>query len=1119
MLQDREIEQLTYHSAYMRGLQYYEKGAVTELSMMRKKPCFQAMVRGTEDYHVMVELDEQGEKVMSSACDCPAAFDLRGACKHVVAACLAIQQIINSLPEPFEEFCKRMAAGGDLSDMQPRRHSAAVQRLFDAYGEDVKTLPAMVRSDKRSDAWVLPSASEGVQLVPRLFISTDGERYVQRSLGFRIGKDKLYVLRDMEELLRLVHDKGRYYLGKNSGYIYGERMHWADDLSRSLYGLVEDTYHDDMSVDTGQSRWFYTPYSSFINSKKEMQLSDSRFRQFLAIMNGAPFEMRVNSVDFGEVRQAADGERPAIEVNMNRRGQQARLKVDCGDLLPLDQGLRYLYQGQRIYEVDDDFVDAFRPLWQVFASTNHVDLEKDELGQFYSMVLPRLEALADVSVSQELQRDYRLEPLVVEMYLDYMGDGLSVRPEFRYGDYRYNPLLQPQQEAAIELPDGQKLIRDIRNEREFTTRLVNSGFRPEHGLYVQPDEDASYDFLNDELPNMPDYVDVFYADSFQEKPVRPLPHVTAGVSVNDSNLLEVTFDTSSLDLNELLDILDSYRKKRRYFRLKDKSFISLSSQQLAGLASFAESTGLTRSRIGEGSSSIELPLSQAMYIDELARADESLRLERSKRFRSIVRSIRRPEDVDVDVPESLTNVLRDYQVTGFTWLSTLAAYGLGGILADDMGLGKTLQVIAFLLSQQDATQPPSLVVAPTSLVYNWLDEIKKFTPALKTAVVAGTKAERRRLLDGTDDSYDVLITTYNMLKRDIDLYEQHKFRYCILDEAQHIKNPSTQNARAVKRIKTSGYFALTGTPIENTLTELWSIFDFLMPGYLLSHEKFKQRYETPIVRDQDERAMNDLRYHVMPFILRRMKKDVLKELPDKVERKMVSDMTPKQEKVYQAWFLRTQKDFAAELAAHGFGESRIKILALLTRLRQIACDPSLFLEDYEGGSGKLDMLGEIVDDAVTSGHRLLIFSQFTGMLAHIGKLLHRKHVDYFYLDGSTPALERIRLVKAFNEGKTPAFLISLKAGGTGLNLTGADMVIHFDPWWNPAVEDQATDRAYRIGQKNNVQVLKLIARGTVEEKIYDLQQKKKSLIDQMIKPGENFLTKLTEQEIRELFEK
>ena len=263
--------------------------------------------------------------------------------------------------------------------------------------------------------------------------------------------------------------------------------------------------------------------------------------------------------------------------------------------------------------------------------------------------------------------------------------------------------------------------------------------------------------------------------------------------------------------------------------------------------------------------------------------------------------------------------------------------------------------------------------------------------------------------------------------------------------------------------------------------------------------------------------MKDLRRHVMPFILRRMKKDVLTELPDKVERRMVNEMTPKQEKVYQAWFIRSQKEFAAELRANGFGDSRIKILAILTRLRQIACDPSLFLEGYEGGSGKLDMLEEVVGEAVESGHRLLIFSQFTTMLAHIGERLRRLGIPYHYLDGSTPALERIRLVKSFNQGGAPVFLISLKAGGTGLNLTGADMVIHFDPWWNPAVEDQATDRAYRLGQKNNVQVLKFITKNTVEEKIYELQERKKSLIDQMIQPGENFLTKLSEEEIRDLF--
>ncbi len=349
--------------------------------------------------------------------------------------------------------------------------------------------------------------------------------------------------------------------------------------------------------------------------------------------------------------------------------------------------------------------------------------------------------------------------------------------------------------------------------------------------------------------------------------------------------------------------------------------------------------------------------------------------------------------------------------------------------------------------------------------------------------------------------------------------EKRRFRYCFLDEAQHIKDPTTQNARAVKKIKTAGYFALTGTPIENTLTELWSIFDFLMPGYLLNQKKFKARFETPIVREQDVRAMTDLKRHVMPFILRRMKKDVLTELPDKVERKMVNEMTPKQEKIYQGWFIKSQRAFAAELQANGFGESRIKILAILTRLRQIACDPAMFLEGYDGGSGKLDMLEEVVSEAVEGGHRILVFSQFTTMLGHISEHLKALGICYFYLDGSTPPLERIRLVKAFNEGAMPVFLISLKAGGTGLNLTGADMVVHFDPWWNPAVEDQATDRAYRLGQKNNVQVLKFITKNTVEEKIYKLQEKKKSLIDRMIQPGENFLTKLSEDEIKELFER
>ena len=594
-----------------------------------------------------------------------------------------------------------------------------------------------------------------------------------------------------------------------------------------------------------------------------------------------------------------------------------------------------------------------------------------------------------------------------------------------------------------------------------------------------------------------------------------MPKITAGVSVNDMDLLEVTFNMKDVDFAELLDILDSYRQKKRYHRMKDRSFVTLGDQQLRAIAELVENAGLKKKDLASGK--LELPLSEAMYLDALAREDQGLQLSRSRRFREVVRGIRQPQEADYEVPVSLQPVLRDYQVTGFNWLSSLADHHLGGILADDMGLGKTLQVIAFLLARKQAGAKPSLVITPTSLLYNWLEEIGRFAPSLEALAVAGTKAERAAQLQALA-GIDVVVTTYDTLKRDMDLYQQQEFRYVFLDEAQHIKNPATQSARAVKRLPSESCFALTGTPIENTLTELWSIFDFLMPGYLGSQSKFKQRFEIPIVRAEDKKAAAQLRQRVMPFILRRMKKDVLKELPDKVERKLIGEMTPQQMKVYRAYFMKSQRDFMREVSLASPGERRIKILAILTRLRQIACDPALFLESYHGGSGKLDMLEELIAEAIEGGHRLLIFSQFTTMLAHIAERLRRKGLAYFSLDGATPALTRMKLVREFNRGAVPIFLISLKAGGTGLNLTGADMVVHFDPWWNPAVEDQATDRAYRLGQRNNVQVFKLIMKGTVEEKIYELQEKKKSLIDQMIQPGENFLAKLTDEEIRTLFQ-
>lgn len=449
-------------------------------------------------------------------------------------------------------------------------------------------------------------------------------------------------------------------------------------------------------------------------------------------------------------------------------------------------------------------------------------------------------------------------------------------------------------------------------------------------------------------------------------------------------------------------------------------------------------------------------------------------------------------------------------------MKTLAMYGLGGILADDMGLGKTIQAIAFIISEKKRVQAPSLVVAPTSVIYNWQDEAKKFAPDLKVVVVSGTPKEREMLLKEAKKA-DLVITSYALIRRDAELYADFNFGYCFLDEAQHIKNPNSLGAKAVKTIKAAGYFALTGTPLENSLTELWSIFDFVMHGYLLSRQKFMKKYERPIVKNQDEKALKELQKQIAPFILRRMKRDVLQELPPKIESKVITDLTREQKKIYLTYLQKAKGEIEETIATIGFEKSQIKILSALTRLRQICCHPATFLENYKGDSGKLMYLKEIMKNAVESGHRILLFSQFTGMLEIIRNQLDNEQIEYFYLDGSTKTEERGRMVRAFNGGEGDAFLISLKAGGTGLNLTGADMVIHYDPWWNPAVEEQATDRAYRIGQKNSVQVIKLITKGTIEEKIYELQQKKKAMINSVIKPGKTMLSKMTEQEVRELF--
>lgn len=608
---------------------------------------------------------------------------------------------------------------------------------------------------------------------------------------------------------------------------------------------------------------------------------------------------------------------------------------------------------------------------------------------------------------------------------------------------------------------------------------------------------------------------------------------------------------------DLIDILSRYNKKKKFYRLKNGAFVNAADSGLDTVEELRTGLQLTDKQMKQDR--IEVQKYRALYLDAQLKENPVVSAVKDKSFKSLVRNMKTVEDNDFEVPESLDKVLREYQKRGFLWIKTLRHNGFGGILADDMGLGKTLQVIAFLLSEflerkntdienitlKEATvlnvqsetksetaevqeadideamngqtgklQRNTLIIAPASLVYNWSSEIQRFAPELTVRMVTGTAAERRMVLTeaGTED---ILLTSYDLLKRDISEYEKYQFQCEIIDEAQYIKNANTQAAKAVKEVQAEFKLALTGTPVENRLSELWSIFDYLMPGFLYSYKKFREEVEIPAVQNSDEDAMKRLQKMIRPFVLRRLKKEVLTDLPDKLEENMFVQLTGEQQKLYDAHVKRMMLMLDKQ-SEEEFKTSKITILAELTKLRQICCDPSLVFADYKADSAKTEMCLNMICNAVASGHKILLFSQFTTMLDHLANRLEEEKISYYMLTGATSKEKRAQMVESFNNDDTQVFCISLKAGGTGLNLTAADIVIHFDPWWNLAVQNQATDRAHRIGQKNVVNVYKLIVKDTIEENIMKLQEKKRELADQILE-GEGLNgSSLTREELMEL---
>lgn len=1090
MLTDQAIKaEVDLRSAYGNGCTYFSSGFVKNLRKDDEFDFFSAQVKGGSVYEVEVEVDADGDIVYYD-CTCQAFEEYDGACKHIVAVLKAIQ---SRWHEYFGHY------NGNIPALSGNGLSASTQALFEFFSK--------VNSEDLEEH---TAGQANTRVVPALCLDYSS-RQARTWLEFSVGHERLYIMKSVKKFLEALLTQNQLTYGKN--FTFDPTTAVFDQKSQELINLLKTAYYDENKISSGY--YYGYNYNSVFGEERKFKLSNSNLLKFLEIMQGESFAISLSGRTVENVK-IIDG-RPDLRLDVAAGKDGLKVRLDLlGSFYPLDYDLKYVFCQNAIYQVDPLFARYVVPLMKCFGANNKGEFQIPPSGThaFLESVVPEIEKIVKVKLSAALTKSFYREALEKQVYFDRHGQGIAARIVFQYGDEIINPAGSGESSGIVK--KGRNLLRETAEENRLLHIFKKYGFAAAGDLFVQGNEERAYDFLTEGLAAVRESAEVFYTDAFKNICLGSSGKISAGVRINtDSGLLEMRMQYEDMEPKEFMELLASYKLKKRYHRLKNGRFISLDASGFQSAAELIDQLNLSPSDLTK--KVIELPKYRAMYIDSLAREKKSLFMERSGSFKKMVQDVSEPQDMEFELPEGINGKLRDYQKTGYKWLKTLAYYGFGGILADDMGLGKTLQVITFVKSENQGEKRPSLVIVPTSLVYNWQEEVNKFAPDLTVTVLSGMQAYRRERFAEIENS-DLVVTSYGMIKRDIGLYEDYTFRYCFIDEAQHIKNPHTQNAKAVKQIKAGGFFALTGTPVENTLTELWSIFDFIMPGYLLSHNKFTARFETPIIKSGDQNALKELGRHIQPFILRRLKKEVLKELPEKIESKMTNEMTAEQKKIYTAFLLKAKKEFEQELAENGFENSRIKILAILTRLRQVCCHPGLFLEDYQGGSGKLEMLLELLEDAVKGGHRILVFSQFTSMLALIRNELEKVKVKYHYLDGSTAAEERLSLVNAFNGGDKEIFLISLKAGGTGLNLTGADMVVHFDPWWNPAVEDQATDRAYRIGQKNTVQVFKLITKDTIEEKIFELQQKKKELIDAVIKPGENFLTKMTEEEIRKLFE-
>ena len=948
-----------------------------------------------------------------------------------------------------------------------------------------------------------------VTLVPRI---TREKNSSALKLNFDIGHmgERCFAVKGLEGLVSAVDSEKQYSVSKTVTLDFANET--FSEEAANWFQLILSRLRAVRSVNAKLSHSYYSSSTLSVGTGIPLEESDLDIVYDMAeggsILYQYGTRSEVCSVPVGKAYPKAE-----IKLDPIMAGKRLTSIAITGSMPRLLRGSlhQYILDKTCFGRVMADEV-SFLTSMQAIADPSgsfRCSIGEKKLAEFYYRVMPALQSNPNITIIDNIGN--LIDGLVppepqFTFYLDL--DGLiTCDTRISYDDVRFKlgddqiPLSTKQrdidQEQRVSL-----VVRHFFPDVDYEEKVLTCPCDDEHLVWI----------MTDGIDTLSKYGEVKGSDAFKRIHIKPAPQPRISVQV-EGGLIDLSIKTKDMTDDELLELLASYRQRKRWHRLKSGDFIDLSDPTaLAELDETAKAMDVSIEDLVHGA--VQMPKYRALYVDRLLEDHNEIATSRDRQFKGLIRSFQTIKDSDFEASDTLMDVLRPYQLYGFRWLSTLSQAGFGGILADEMGLGKTVQTLAFIqMQKQHGETKPSLVVCPASLVYNWKEECRKFTPDLMVETLAGNLRQRKALL--SDMTADLYITSYDLLKRDIALYDGLSFSVIVLDEAQYIKNQRAAVSKAVRVLKADHRFALTGTPIENRLSELWSIFDFLMPGFLYSAPEFASRFEGPIMKQKDTEMTAKLARMTEPFILRRKKTDVLKDLPEKLEETRSSEMDEDQRQLYDAQLVRMKMllDSAGDR-----GEDKMRILAEITRLRQICCDPRLLFDNYSGTSAKRAACLDLIQSAIDGGHRMLVFSQFTSMLDLLAQDLKEADIPFFTLTGSTSKLERIRLVNAFNEGDTPVFLISLKAGGTGLNLTGADVVIHYDPWWNLAVQNQATDRAHRIGQTKQVTVMKLIAAGTIEEKIVELQETKRELADAIISGENTSLMSLSREELMDLLE-